>query len=201
MQTRRECPPCLDMLLLPHNHALSAVWLNRPQGNAGPVHTGRTEALYMEGSLRQARCLRFEPIHSHLNMSQPILLVVWLNRKDQLHEIYANENTTFHPKTNTRKGVWGSASNSGSSVVNRLYDPNAQAKKERELARKKEEEYIKHFTGRPAVTRAASFTSQGSERDEDPFERAYRAAAQREKNLQRKIAEKEDQEKQSQRWG
>ena len=86
-----------------------------------PKHTRRTDALYLEAHLRQAR-------------------------KEQMTEHMESQGPTFQPKTKWGRGSQsnlyrspsGSTVVSDRDVVDRLYDPSALEKKERILAAKKQ---------------------------------------------------------------
>ena len=84
--------------------------------------TRRTEALYLEANLRQAR-------------------------KEQLYEMHCEQGATFQPETNSHKSKWREQVTTNQDVVSRLYNPRSEKTKQRRLDRQRESAEMRGFTG------------------------------------------------------
>ena len=135
--------------------------------HSGRSHTRRTEALYLESSLRAAR-------------------------KQAMREAYAKHGFTFQPSVKAT-GRWASRAQSLNNVVSRLYDPDAILEKKAQRDQKKADHELRAFTGKPKVKGRQASGSGGAvgrsrQMESDPFERLHSHAEAQKKFKQEKAA-------------
>lgn len=94
---------------------------------SGKSHTRRTEALYLEASLRAAR-------------------------KEAMREAHNDQGYTYQPAIKDTTGTWNKfATRSLTNVVQRLYNPAAAEEKKADKAEKSAAFEMRHFVGKPEI--------------------------------------------------
>mmetsp|Transcript_19300 Transcript_19300/g.56157 ORF Transcript_19300/g.56157 Transcript_19300/m.56157 type:complete len:911 (-) Transcript_19300:770-3502(-) len=131
------------------------------KGKEKRSHTARTDALFLEATLRQAR------------------------REAKLSQVLQDE-ASFKPRLKNSRWARNSADN---HVVSRLYNPAKQEQAKQERERKKEEWELRAFTGRPARKSTSVVPTQRSD-DVSAHERAYSNAQRRAERLERLRADR-----------
>jgi hypothetical protein len=94
---------------------------------SGKSHTRRTEALYLEASLRAAR-------------------------KEAMREAHNDQGYSYQPAIKDKTGTWNKfATRSLTNVVQRLYNPAAAVEKKADRAEKSAAFEMRHFVGKPEI--------------------------------------------------
>jgi len=133
---------------------------------SGRSHTRRTEALYLEASLRAAR-------------------------KEAMREAYADQGNTYQPSI--KDTTWGET-RSFVDVVSRLYNPAAleDSKNKKEINKHNYE--IKDFIGKPMI-KSSSIIVKSHQKETNPFERLHKNAKVKEKTIETKTLQVLESEK------
>jgi len=116
--------------------------------SSAKVHTRRTEALYLEASLRAARKVCETSALAWRLVIRIISSFFSFVLQQAMCEAYANNGHTFQPSVKVTR--W-SQPNSLSNVVSRLYDPTAMSAKKAEKEKKQVEHELRAFTGKPEI--------------------------------------------------